>query len=68
MIQCLKGATLEGVRNLGDEASIEQILEYFTGTFQGAALFDTLLKISFLLQQEDSESVAQYSIRLESKL
>ena len=33
MIQCLKGATLEGVRNLGDEASVEDILEYFTDTF-----------------------------------
>ena len=68
MIQCLKGATLEGVRNLGDEASVEQILEYLTGTFQGAAPFDTLLKNFFQLQQEDSESIAQYSIRLESKL
>lgn len=68
MIQCLKGATLEGVRNLGDEASVEEILVYLTGTFQGAAPFDTLLKNFFQLQQEDSEKVAQYSIRLESKL
>lgn len=68
MIQCLKGATLEGVRNLGDEASVEDILEYLTGTFQGAAPFDTLLKNFFQLQQEDSEKVAQYSIKLESKL
>ena len=68
MIQCLKGATLEGVRNLGDEASVEDILESLTGTFQGAAPFDTLLKNFFQLQQEDSEKVAQYSIKLESKL
>ena len=68
MIQCLKGATLEGVRNLGDEASVEDILEYHTGTFQGAAPFDTLLKNFFQLQQEDSEKFAQYSIKLESKL
>ena len=68
MIQCLKGATLEGVRNLGDEASVEDILEYLMGTFQGAAPFDTLLKNFFQLQQEDSEKVAQYSIKLESKL
>ena len=68
IIQCLKGATLEGVRNLGDEASVEEILEYLTGTFQGAAPFDTLLKNFFQLQQEDSEKVAQYSIRFESKL
>ena len=63
-----EGATLEGVRNLGDEASVEDILEYLTGTFQGAAPFDTLLKNFFQLQQEDSEKVAQYSIKLESKL
>ena len=68
MIQCLKGATLEGVRNLGDEASVKDILEYLTGTFQGAAPFDTLLKNFFQLQQEDSEKVAQYSIKLDSKL
>ena len=68
MIQCLKGATLEGVRNLGDEASVEDILEYLTGTFQGTAPFDTLLKNFFQLQQEDSEKVAQYSIKLENKL
>ena len=68
MIQCLKGATLEGVRNLGDEASVEDMLVYLTGTFQGAAPFDTLLKNFFQLQQDDSEKVAQYSIRLESKL
>ena len=68
MIQYLKGATLEDVRNLGDEASVKDILEYHTGTFQGAAPFDTLLKNFFQLQQEDSEKVAQYSIKLESKL
>ena len=61
MIQCLKGTTLEGVRNLGDEASIEDIFAYLTSTFQGAAPFDTLLKNFFQLQQEDSEKVAQYS-------
>ena len=35
MIQCLKGATLEGVRNLGEDSSVTQILEHLKCTFQG---------------------------------
>lgn len=68
MTQCLKGATLEGVRNLGDDASVAQILEHLKGTFQGAAPFDSLLKNFFSLGQEDTEPVAKYAIRLESQL
>ena len=68
MIQCLKGATLEGVRNLGEDSSVTQILEHFKCTFQGAAPFDTLLKNFFSLEQRENEDVAKFAIRLESQL
>ena len=68
MIQCLKGATLEGVRNLGEDSSVTQILEHLKCTFQGAAPFDTLLKNFFSLEQRENEDVAKFAIRLESQL
>ena len=68
MIQCLKGATLEGVRNLGEDSSVTQILEHLKGIFQGAAPFDTLLKNFFSLEQRENEDVAKFAIRLESQL
>ena len=68
MIQCLKGATLEGVRNLGEDSSVTQILEHLKCTFQGAAPFDTLLKQFFSLEQGENEDIAKYAIRLESQL
>ena len=68
MIQCLKGATLEGVRNLGEDSSVTQILEHLKCTFQGAAPFDTLLKNFFSLEQGENEDVAKFAIRLESQL
>ena len=58
MIQCLKGVTLEGVRNLGEDSSVTQILEHLKCTFQGAAPFDTLLKNFFSLEQRENEDVA----------
>ena len=68
MIQCLKGATLEGVRNCGEDSSMTQILEHLKCTFQGAAPFDTLLKNFFSLEQKENEDVAKFTIRLESQL
>ena len=68
MIQCLKGATLEGVRNLGEDSSVTQILEHLKCTFQGAAPFDTLLKNFFSLEERENEDVAKFAIRLESQL
>ena len=68
MIQCLKGATLEGVRNLGEDSSVTQILEDLKCTFQGAAPFDTLLKTFFSLELKENEDVAKFAIRLESQL
>ena len=68
MIQCLKGATLEGVRNLGEDSSVTEILEHLKCTFQGAAPFDTLLKNFFSLEQGEHEDVAKFAIRLESQL
>ena len=68
MVQCLKGPTLEGVRSLGEDASVADILNYLKGLFQGAAPFDTLLQIFFQLKQEESERVAKFAVRLESHL
>ena len=56
MVQCLKGPTLEGVRSLGEDASVADILNDLKGLFQGAAL-DTLLQFFFQLKQEESERV-----------
>ena len=50
MVQCLKGPTLEGVRSLGEDASVADILNYLKGLFQGAAPFDTLLAKFFSTQ------------------
>ena len=44
MAQCLKGPTLEGVRSLGENVSVTDILKYLKSLFLGAAPFDTLLK------------------------
>ena len=68
MVQCLKGPTLEGVRSLGEDASVTDILNYLKGLFQGAAPFDTLLQNCFQLKQEESERVAKFAVRLESHL
>ena len=68
MVQCLKGHTLEGVRSLGENASVTDILNYLKGLFQGAAPFDTLLQNFFQLKQEESERVAKFAVRLESHL
>ena len=68
MVQCLKGPTLEGVRSLGENASVTDILNYLKGLFQGAAPFDTLLQNFFQLKQEESERVAKFAVRLESHL
>ena len=68
MVQCLKGHTLEGVRSLGENASVTNILNYLKGLFQGAAPFDTLLQNFFQLKQEESERVAKFAVRLESHL
>ena len=68
MVQCLKGPTLEGVRSLGEDASVADILNYLKGLFQGAAPFDTLLQNFFQLKQEESERVAKFAVRLESHL
>ena len=67
-VQCLKGPTLEGVRSLGENASVTDILNYLKGLFQGAAPFDTLLQNFFQLKQEESERVAKFAVRLESHL
>ena len=68
MVQCLKGPTLEGVRSLGEDASVADILNYLKGLFQGASPFDTLLQNIFQLKQEESERVAKFAVRLESHL
>ena len=68
MVQCLKGPTLEGVRSLGEDASVADILNYLKGLFQGAAPFDTLLQNFFQLKQGESERVAKFAVRLESHL
>ena len=68
MVQCLKGPTLEGVRSLGEDASVADILNYLKGLFQGAAPFDTLLQNLFQLKQQESERVAKFAVRLESHL
>ena len=68
MVQCLKGPTLEGVRSLGEDASVADILNYLKGLFEGAAPFDTLLQNFFQLKQEESERVAKFAVRLESHL
>ena len=68
LVQCLKGPTLEGVRSLGEDTSVADILNYLKGLFQGAAPFDTLLQIFFQLKQEESERVAKFAVRLESHL
>ena len=68
MVQCLKGPTLEGVRSLGENASVTDILNYLKGLFQGAAPFDTLLQNFFQLKQGESERVAKFAVRLESHL
>ena len=68
MVQCLKGPTLEGVRSLGEDASVADILNYLKGLFKGAAPFDTLLQNFFQLKQEESERVAKFAVRLESHL
>ena len=46
MIQCLKGATLEGVRNLGEDSSVTQILKHLKCTFQGQPHLTHFSKIS----------------------
>ena len=68
MVQCFQGLPLEGVRSLGENASVTDILNYLKALFQGAAPFNTLLQIFSQFKQEESERVAKFAVRLKNHL